>query len=92
MPFANIVLMIIIGVVFGALASVFLRNRGSILIINILLGMIGASLGAFFPVIIGQTAAVDVSTSAYLLRGLIGAFFLVVLASLFRPVKPSGMS
>lgn len=92
MPFENIVLMMLIGIVFGALVSVLLRARGSVLVINILLGIIGASLGAFFPVIVGQAVAVDVSTPAYLIRGLMGAFFLVVLASLFRPAKPSGMA
>ncbi|MFK7854030.1 MAG: GlsB/YeaQ/YmgE family stress response membrane protein [Granulosicoccus sp.] len=91
MPFANIVLMMLIGVIFGVLASVFLRNSRSVLLINILLGMVGAALGAFLPVIIGQTTEVDVANSAYLVRGLMGAFFLVVLASLFRPVKPHGM-
>lgn len=91
MPLANLVLMILIGIVFGALASVVLRNRRGILVINLLLGVIGASAGAFFPIIIGQSTVVDVSTSAYLIRGLMGAFFLVLLASLFRPVKPRGM-
>lgn len=91
MPFANIVLMMLIGIIFGVLASVFLRNNRSVLLINILLGIIGAALGAFLPVIIGQTTEVDVTNSAYLVRGLMGAFFLVVLASLFRPVKPHGM-
>lgn len=92
MPIANLVLMILIGIIFGALASVVLRNRGGILVVNLLLGIIGASLGAFFPVIIGQSTFVDVSTPAYLIRGLLGAFFLVLIASLFRPVKPRGMS
>lgn len=92
MPFENIVLMLLIGIVFGAIASVLLRARRSVLVINMLLGVIGAGLGAFFPVIFGQVTAVDVSTPAYLIRGLMGAFFLVVIASLFRPAKPSGMA
>ncbi|MBX2879003.1 MAG: hypothetical protein KTR32_03670 [Granulosicoccus sp.] len=90
MPVANIFLMMLIGVVLGVLASVFLHGRGPILIINVLLGIIGAGLGAFFPVIIGQSLSVDVHSSAYLVRGLLGSFFLVLLASLFRPAGPPG--
>jgi len=92
MPFANIILMLLIGVVFGAVASVLLRGRGSIFLINIILGVLGAALGAFFPVLIGQALSVDVTNFAYLLRALFGAFLLVLLASLFRPVKPRGLS
>lgn len=92
MPLANVILMLLIGVIFGAIASVLLRGRGSIFVINVILGVLGASLGAFFPVLIGQTNLVDVSSMAYLLRGVFGAFVLVLLASLFRPVKPRGLS
>lgn len=90
MPIANLILMLLIGIVFGGVASVALRGRGALFIVNILLGIIGASLGAFFPVLIGQAIAIDVSGSDYLLRALFGAFLLVLLASLFRSAKPKG--
>ena len=54
MPTANLILMLLIGIVFGGIASVILKGRGIVFIVNILLGIIGASLGAFFPVLIGQ--------------------------------------
>lgn len=88
MPIANLILMLLIGIVFGGVAAVVLRGRGVLFFVNILLGVIGASTGAFFPVIVGQALAVDVSTSDYLLRALFGAFLLVLIASLFRSAKP----
>ena len=92
MPTANLMLMLLIGIIFGGIAAVVLRGRRGVFIINILLGVIGASLGAFFPVLLGRTAVVDVSTPDYLLRALMGAFLLVLLASLFRSAKPRGAS
>jgi len=80
--------MLLIGIVFGGIAAVVLRGTRSLFIVNILLGIIGASLGAFFPVLTGQNAIVDVSTADYLLRALFGSFLLVLLASLFRSAKP----
>lgn len=91
MPIANLILMILIGVVFGAIASVVLRGRGILFIVNVLLGIIGSALGGFFPVLVGWATAVDVSTPDYLLRALFGAFLLVIIASLFRSVKPRGV-
>lgn len=82
--------MLLIGIVFGGIAAVVLRGRGIIFVVNILLGIIGASLGAFFPVILGSAPVVDVSTPDYLLRALFGAFLLVLVASLFRSAKPRG--
>lgn len=90
MPVANLILMLLIGIVFGGIAAVVLRGRGIIFVVNILLGVIGASLGAFFPVILGNALAVDVTTPDYLLRALFGAFLLVLVASLFRSAKPRG--
>lgn len=92
MPAASLVLMLLIGIVFGAVAAVVLRGRRSVFITNILLGIIGASLGAFFPVLLGRAVQVDVSTPDYLLRALMGSFVLVLLASLFRSAKPKGAS
>jgi len=88
MPAANLILMLLIGIVFGGVAAVVLRGRGIVFIVNILLGVIGASLGAFFPVLLGQALAVDVSSPDYLMRALFGAFLLVLIASLFRSAKP----
>lgn len=90
MPIANLILMLLIGIVFGGVASVILKGRGVLFIVNILLGIIGASLGAFLPVLVGQAVSVSVSSPDYLLRALFGAFVLVLLASLFRSAKPKG--
>lgn len=88
MPTANLVLMLLIGTIFGAIAAVVLRGKRQVFIINIVLGIVGASLGAFMPVLLGQANTVDVSSSAYLLRALFGAFLLVLVASLFRSSRP----
>lgn len=88
MPISSIMLMLLIGIVFGGIAAVVLRGKKSVFIINILLGVIGAALGAFFPVLIGPSVMVDVSSPAYLLRALMGSFLLVIVASLFRSAKP----
>jgi len=90
MPTAELMLMLLIGIIFGGIAAVVLRGSKSVFIINILLGVIGASLGAFFPVLIGRTEIVHVGTPDYLLRALMGAFLLVLVASLFRSAKPRG--
>lgn len=91
MPIENLILMLLIGIVFGAIAGVVLRSRGVVFLVNMLLGVMGASLGAFFPVILGQGQAVDVSGFDYLIRALFGAFILVLIASLFRSAKPPGI-
>lgn len=88
MPLTNLVLMLLIGLVFGGISGVFLRARSSGFVVNVLLGVVGASLGAFMPVILGASARVDVSSFDYLLRALLGAFLLVLVASLFRSAKP----
>ena len=90
MPVAELMLMLLIGIIFGGIAAVFIRGSRSVFIINILLGVIGASLGAFFPVLIGATSDVHVDSFDYLLRALMGSFLLVVVASLFRSAKPRG--
>lgn len=90
MPASNLVLMLLIGLTFGGVSAVFLRARRSGFVINVLLGVIGASLGALLPVLTGSATQIDVSDFAYLLRALMGSFMLVVLASLFRSAKPRG--
>ncbi len=87
MPMANVVLMLLIGVTFGGISAVFLRAKRSGFIMNILLGVMGASIGAFMPVILGTAPFVDVSSLDYLMRALVGAFLLVLTASLFRSAK-----
>jgi len=91
MAMPEIMLMLLIGIIFGGIAAVFLRGSRSVFIINILLGVIGASIGAFFPVIIGTSLEVESGSSDYLLRALMGAFLLVVVASLFRSAKPRSL-
>ena len=92
MPVENLILMLLIGLVFGGVSAVVLRGGGIVFVVNILLGVIGAALGAFFPVLLGQAAAVDTSAPDYLLRALLGAFLLVLLASLFRSARPRGVN
>ncbi len=90
MPIANVILVLLIGLVLGVIASVALKSRGLVFLVNIALGILGACLGAFAPVIIGNALSIEVSTAAYLLRALLGGFVLVLLASLFRPAKLRG--
>ena len=90
MPVASLVLMLLIGIVFGVIAAVVLRGGKSVFFTNILLGVIGAALGAFLPVLLGRAVAVDVGSPDYLLRALMGSFLLVLVASLFRSAKPRG--
>ena len=92
MPIPDLILMLLIGIVFGGIAAVVLRVKRSGFIINILLGVVGASLGAFFPVLMGRAVTIDTSSFDYLLRALLGAFMLVLLASLFRSAKPGGLN
>jgi len=87
----ELMLMLLIGIIFGGIAAVFLRGSRSVFIINILLGVIGASVGAFFPVIIGTELVVEAGSFDYLLRALMGAFLLVLVASLFRSAKPRSL-
>jgi len=88
LPIAELMLMLLIGIIFGGVAAVVLRGSRTVFIVNILLGVIGAALGAFFPVLVGTSLDVQVATFDYLLRALGGAFLLVLLASLFRSAKP----
>lgn len=90
MPAANLVLMLLIGLTFGGISAVLLRARRGGFLINVILGIVGASIGALFPVLMGSASQVDVSNYAYLLRALMGSFLLVVLASLFRSAKTHG--
>ena len=91
MAVPELMLMLLIGIIFGGIAAVLLRGSRSVFIINILLGIIGASLGAFFPVIIGTELLVEAGSFDYLLRALLGAFLLVLVASLFRSAKPRSL-
>lgn len=90
MPGTNLVLMLLIGLTFGGISAVLLRARRGGFVVNVLLGVIGATIGALLPVLVGSASQVDVSNFAYLLRALMGSFLLVVVASLFRSAKPRG--
>lgn len=92
MPIANVVLVLLIGLVLGVIASVALKSRGLTFFLNIAHGMFGAILGALAPALFSNTLAISVSAPNYLLRALLGAFAMVLVASLFRPVKPRGMN
>lgn len=91
MAIPELMLMLLIGIIFGGIAAVFIRGSRSVFIINILLGVIGASVGAFFPVIIGTQLVIEAGSFDYLLRALLGAFLLVLVASLFRSAKPRSL-
>ena len=88
MPAQNLILVMLIGVVFGVIAAVVQRGSGGLFIVNILLGVIGASLGALLPVLFDPSAKIDAQSRDYLLRALGGSFLLVLLAGLFRSSKP----
>lgn len=90
MPFANLILVLLVGLILGVVASVMLKSRGLVFFINIILGTLGACLGAFAPVMLAGDLAVAVNTPGYLLRALMGAFLLVLVACLFRPAIPRG--
>ncbi len=90
MPLSNVVLVLLIGLVLGVIASVALKSRGVVFVVNIVLGILGGCVGAFAPFILGNALSIEVNTPAYLLRALLGGFVLVLLASLFRPVKLRG--
>jgi len=92
MPLANFILVLLIGLVLGVIASVALKSRGLVFFINIILGCLGSCLGALAPVMMGSALTINVTNPDYLLRALLGAFVLVVLACLFRPAKPPGVS
>ena len=90
MPIENIVLILLIGIVFGVIAGVLMRSRGAVFVMNLLFGVIGAALGAFFPIFLGQVSTLSGGFD-YLIRALFGAFILVLIASLFRSAKPPGL-
>ena len=90
MPLPNVILVLLIGLVLGVIASVVLKNRGISFFANIILGVLGAALGAFAPLLFGDALRVSDDTFDYLLRALVVSFLLVLLASLFRPAKTRG--
>ena len=91
MPAQNLILVMLIGVVFGVIAAVIQRGRRGLFIVNMSLGVIGASLGALLPVLLDPSAQINVQSLDYLVRALAGSFLLVLLAGLFRSSKPRGL-
>jgi len=89
-PTDGFVLMLLIGFIFGGLSGVFLRSNKAEFLVNILLGVIGAGLGAFLPVLLGGATSVSVTDYDYLIRALVGSFLLITTASLFRNARPPG--
>ncbi len=92
MPIANVVLVLLIGLVLGVIASVALKSRGLTFFVNIAHGMLGGILAAMAPVLFSNALAIGISAPNYLLRALMGAFVMVLVASLFRPAKPRSLS
>jgi len=90
LPVDSMILMLLIGLAFGGISAVFLRGKSIGFFVNVLLGVLGAALGAYLPVLMGTANSVDVSNFAYLMRALMGSFVLVLLATLFRPARPPG--
>jgi len=88
MPLPNLILVLLIGLVLGVVASVILKCRGLTFIINIVLGTLGGCIGAFAPAMFGDSLAINVNAPGYLLRAILGAFLMLLVAGLFRPVKP----
>jgi len=91
LPAQNLILVMLIGVVFGVIAAVIQRGRRGLFIVNMSLGVIGASLGALLPVLLDPSAEINVQSLDYLVRALAGSFLLVLLAGLFRSSKPRGL-
>ncbi|MBX2879240.1 MAG: hypothetical protein KTR32_04865 [Granulosicoccus sp.] len=87
MPIDSIILILLIGLVFGGISAVVLRSKKSGFFVNVLLGVLGAALGAYLPIIIGASQRINVANHDYLLRALLGSFLLVVAASLFRSAR-----
>jgi len=90
LPVDSMILMLLIGLALGGISAVFLRGKSIGFFVNVLLGVLGAVLGAYLPVLMGSTNTVDVSNSAYLMRALMGSFLLIILATLFRSARPPG--
>lgn len=87
LPIYSLVLTTLVGMIFGGVAGVFLRSDKVDFIVNVLLGIMGAGIGAFVPVLLGSTNTINVAGFDYLIRALAGAFVLVVVGSLFRTAK-----
>lgn len=87
MPIDAIILIVLIGLVFGGISAVVLRSKKSGFFVNVILGVLGAALGAYLPILIGSSQRINTDTSEYLLRALLGSFLLVVAASLFRSAR-----
>lgn len=83
----HFILVVLIGFVLGVLVGAFLRGGLAGVVINALLGIVGAALGAYLPVLIGQAPYVNTFDKTYLPRAIAGAVVLLVLAALFRRAK-----
>ena len=71
---------LLIGLVAGWLANLIVKGRGSGLIINLLVGIVGGVLGGWLVSLVGW---IPVGTLGTLLTSLGGAIFLLLIASLF---------
>jgi len=84
MPFSHLAIVLLTGLILGSLIGIMLRARGGGLLVLVLLGIVGAMIGALLPALIGNVNLVDVSGPQFLLRAVLGSALLMTLATLFR--------
>ena len=88
MPIYGLVLTMVVGMILGGVAGVILRSDKVDFFVNVALGILGGGIGAFVPVLLGNTNTINVTSFDYLIRAIVGAFLLIATASLFRSAKP----
>jgi uncharacterized membrane protein YeaQ/YmgE (transglycosylase-associated protein family) len=80
----NIIIYLIVAAFIGWIASVIMRDRGGLLI-NIIVGILGAFLAGFFITpLLGVGTINDAITLSTMLVSLLGAIILIVIVRLFR--------
>ena len=73
---------LLIGLIAGWLANLFVKGEGSGLLVNLIVGVVGGFLGSWVFSLFGLVA---VGTFGSLVTSLIGAILLLWIASFFRP-------
>ena len=77
---------LLIGLVAGWLANLFVRGGGSGLIVNIIVGLIGGLLGGWLVSLFGW---IPMGTLGSLLTSVLGAVILLLIVSLFTRRQPN---
>jgi uncharacterized membrane protein YeaQ/YmgE (transglycosylase-associated protein family) len=82
----NIIIWIVVGAVVGWLASMIMRtNRQQGLLMDIIVGIVGAFLGGFlFDAIFNTNTTEDILSIPSILVALLGAIILLAIINLFR--------